>query len=211
MCPRTRTSPITFSEPVNARLAVVLDQLSAGRDRAAVHAQRRPDDVHAGPGERPAGRCVVRRHRHRAAGHRCRRDRSTERDVGWRELLASQPASQPIPARARSRRSRDPGQRPRGRDHREPSRRKASSWVTSTARPAPASRASICRTPTGDGDAATSDGIFVFTGDATNVATGDLVRVTGFARERFNQTAINGDANSDHACRLIEHRDLRRG
>jgi predicted extracellular nuclease len=46
--------------------------------------------------------------------------------------------------------------------------------------------------PTGDGDPATSDGIFVFTGNADLVDEGDLVRVTGFARERFNQTAING-------------------
>ncbi|HWQ15372.1 MAG TPA: ExeM/NucH family extracellular endonuclease [Roseiflexaceae bacterium] len=46
--------------------------------------------------------------------------------------------------------------------------------------------------PAGDGDEATSDGIFVFTGSANTVSAGDLVRVTGFARERFNQTALNG-------------------
>jgi len=46
--------------------------------------------------------------------------------------------------------------------------------------------------PVGDGDAATSDGIFVFTGSANAVDAGDYVRVTGFARERFNQTALNG-------------------
>ena len=45
---------------------------------------------------------------------------------------------------------------------------------------------------TGDADAATSDGIFVFTGSANLVDAGDLVRVTGFGRERFNQTTING-------------------
>lgn len=44
----------------------------------------------------------------------------------------------------------------------------------------------------GDGNAATSDGIFVFTGSATTVSAGQLVRVTGFARERFNQTTLNG-------------------
>ena len=50
---------------------------------------------------------------------------------------------------------------------------------------------------TGDADATTSDGIFVFTGDATNVALGDFVHVTGFARERFSQTTINGsDSNA---------------
>jgi predicted extracellular nuclease len=46
--------------------------------------------------------------------------------------------------------------------------------------------------PTGDNDATTSDGIFVFTGTSDLVSAGDLVRVTGFARERFNQTTING-------------------
>ena len=52
----------------------------------------------------------------------------------------------------------------------------------------------------GDGDAATSDGIFVFTGaGADTVAAGDIVRVTGFARERFNQTTLNG-ANSNAAA-----------
>ena len=44
----------------------------------------------------------------------------------------------------------------------------------------------------GDSDPATSDGIFVFTGSADTVAAGDLVRVTGYARERFNQTTLNG-------------------
>ena len=49
----------------------------------------------------------------------------------------------------------------------------------------------------GDGDAATSDGIFVFTGaGADTVAAGDVVRVTGVARERFNQTALNGANNN---------------
>ncbi|HEU4918154.1 MAG TPA: ExeM/NucH family extracellular endonuclease, partial [Candidatus Limnocylindrales bacterium] len=51
---------------------------------------------------------------------------------------------------------------------------------------------------TGDGDAATSDGIFVFTGTANTVSEGDIVWVKGFARERFNQTAIQG-ANSNSA------------
>jgi predicted extracellular nuclease len=44
----------------------------------------------------------------------------------------------------------------------------------------------------GDGNPATSDGIFVFTGNANTVSAGQVVRVTGFARERFNQTALNG-------------------
>ncbi|WP_138465537.1 ExeM/NucH family extracellular endonuclease [Poseidonocella sp. HB161398] len=46
-----------------------------------------------------------------------------------------------------------------------------------------------------DGDAATSDGIFVYVGDATgdlaNVSEGDLVRVTGTVDEYFGQTQID--------------------
>jgi len=51
----------------------------------------------------------------------------------------------------------------------------------------------------GDGDPATSDGIFVFTGNANLVSVGQLVTVTGFARERFNQTTLNG-SNSNSAA-----------
>jgi len=51
---------------------------------------------------------------------------------------------------------------------------------------------------TGDGNAATSDGIFVFTGNTNLASVGDVVHVTGFARERFNQTTLNG-SNSDSA------------
>jgi predicted extracellular nuclease len=52
---------------------------------------------------------------------------------------------------------------------------------------------------TGDGNAATSDGIFVFSGSANLVSVGQVVRVTGFARERFDQTTING-SNSNTAA-----------
>jgi predicted extracellular nuclease len=52
---------------------------------------------------------------------------------------------------------------------------------------------------TGDGDVATSDGIFVFTGASNLVNLGDVVRVSGFARERFNQTTLNG-SNSNTAA-----------
>ena len=51
----------------------------------------------------------------------------------------------------------------------------------------------------GDGDSTTSDGIFVYTGSADTVSAGQLVRVTGYARERFNQTALNG-TNSDFSA-----------
>lgn len=52
---------------------------------------------------------------------------------------------------------------------------------------------------TGDADAATSDGIFVFTGSANTAARGDIVRVTGYARERNGQTTLNG-SNSNSAA-----------
>ena len=49
---------------------------------------------------------------------------------------------------------------------------------------------------TGDGNAATSDGIFVSqtdgsAGPITNVALGDIVRVTGIVAETFNETRLN--------------------
>ena len=45
--------------------------------------------------------------------------------------------------------------------------------------------------PTGDADATTSDGLFVFNGSNNNVALGDLVRVTGTVSEYQNQTQIS--------------------
>lgn len=51
----------------------------------------------------------------------------------------------------------------------------------------------------GDGDTATSDGIFVYTGSSNLVSAGQVVRVTGYARERFNQTTLNG-SNSNTAA-----------
>ncbi|MBI5946067.1 MAG: ExeM/NucH family extracellular endonuclease [Chloroflexi bacterium] len=51
----------------------------------------------------------------------------------------------------------------------------------------------------GDGDAATSDGIFVYTGSSNLVSAGQVVRVTGYARERFNQTTINGSNSNSSA------------
>ncbi|MEX2646412.1 MAG: ExeM/NucH family extracellular endonuclease [Gaiellaceae bacterium] len=53
--------------------------------------------------------------------------------------------------------------------------------------------------PTGDGDAATSDGIFVFTGGADRVSEGQLVRVTGTAGEFSGQTQISS-VSSVVAC-----------
>jgi uncharacterized protein len=51
----------------------------------------------------------------------------------------------------------------------------------------------------GDGDAATSDGIFVFTGSSDLVSVGQVVRVTGYARERFDQTTLNGTNSNTSA------------
>jgi predicted extracellular nuclease len=50
-----------------------------------------------------------------------------------------------------------------------------------------------------DADPQTSEGIFVFTGnDINGVAAGDYVRISNaFARERFNQTALNGANDND--------------
>jgi predicted extracellular nuclease len=48
--------------------------------------------------------------------------------------------------------------------------------------------------PAGDGDAATSDGIFVFNGNNDSVALGDLVRVSGNAGEFQEQTQITASS-----------------
>jgi len=48
---------------------------------------------------------------------------------------------------------------------------------------------------TGDGNAFTSDGIFVYTGPADLVSVGELVRVTGYAHERYDQTTLNGSSS----------------
>jgi hypothetical protein len=54
--------------------------------------------------------------------------------------------------------------------------------------------------PDPDSDPLTSEGIFVFTGTTTDlVKVGDAVGVSGFVRERFNQTAIQG-SNSNTAA-----------
>lgn len=45
--------------------------------------------------------------------------------------------------------------------------------------------------PTGDGDPLTSDGLFVFNGNANAVAAGDVVRVTGTASDFSSQTQIS--------------------
>lgn len=51
----------------------------------------------------------------------------------------------------------------------------------------------------GDSDPSTSDGIFVFTGSSDLVSVGQVVRVTGYARERFDQTTLNGSNSNSSA------------
>ena len=57
--------------------------------------------------------------------------------------------------------------------------------------------------PTGDGDDSTSDGIFVYTGNSDLVSVGENVRVTGFARERFNQTTLNGSNSNSSPVTIV--------
>lgn len=64
--------------------------------------------------------------------------------------------------------------------------------------PSPALRGFYLQDPTGDGDAATSDGIFVFNANLDSVSNGQLVEVTGTAGEFQGQTQIT--ATSVTAC-----------
>ena len=58
--------------------------------------------------------------------------------------------------------------------------------------PSPALRGFFIQDLTGDGNSATSDGIFVFEGsNANTVSVGDIVRVTGTAGENQGQTQIS--------------------
>ncbi|KRB44032.1 ExeM/NucH family extracellular endonuclease [Terrabacter sp. Root181] len=58
--------------------------------------------------------------------------------------------------------------------------------------PSPALRGFFLQDPSGDGDPATSDGIFVFEGsNANSVKIGDLVTVTGNAGENQGQTQVS--------------------
>lgn len=57
--------------------------------------------------------------------------------------------------------------------------------------PTPALRGFYLQDSVGDGDATTSDGIFVFNGNAVSVQLGQLVRITGTAGEFQDQTQIS--------------------
>ena len=52
---------------------------------------------------------------------------------------------------------------------------------------------------TGDGDPGTSDGMFVYTRSSDLVSMGEVVRVSGYARERFSQTTLNGSNSNSSA------------
>jgi uncharacterized protein len=60
--------------------------------------------------------------------------------------------------------------------------------------PQPALRGFYIQDPTGDGDPATSDGLFVFNGSNDNVGLGDVVRVTGQVSEFQDQTQISSSS-----------------
>src|SRR6266498_1973396 len=64
--------------------------------------------------------------------------------------------------------------------------------------PSPALRGFYLQDLTGDGDAATSDGIFVFNDNNNNVNLGEIVRVTGNAEEFEGQTEIVSVASIAH-------------
>ncbi len=57
--------------------------------------------------------------------------------------------------------------------------------------PTPALRGFYIQDPSGDGDASTSDGIFVFNGNNNSVSLGDVVRVAGTVGEFQDQTQIS--------------------
>jgi len=65
--------------------------------------------------------------------------------------------------------------------------------------PVPTLRGFYIQDPLGDGDPATSDGIFVFNGNNVSVALGELVRVSGTAQEFQEQTQI-GNVSALTTC-----------
>jgi predicted extracellular nuclease len=61
--------------------------------------------------------------------------------------------------------------------------------------PSPAQRGFFIQDPDGDGNSATSDGIFVFNGNNNSVSLGDVVYVTGTAGDFQDQTQISSVTN----------------
>lgn len=75
--------------------------------------------------------------------------------------------------------------------------------------PSPALRGFFIQDPTGDGDPATSDGIFVFEGsNANTVNLGDLVRVTGNAGENQGQSQISVGTIINCGTAAVEPTDM---
>jgi predicted extracellular nuclease len=74
--------------------------------------------------------------------------------------------------------------------------------------PSPALRGFYLQDPVGDGDAATSDGIFVFNGNDNEVALGDSLRVTGTASEFQGQTQISASTIVDCGDASVEPIDV---
>ncbi len=66
--------------------------------------------------------------------------------------------------------------------------------------PSPALRGFYVQDPTGDGDAATSDAIFVFNGNTDSVSLGDRVRIHGNAGEFQGQTQISDTIDGIAVC-----------
>jgi predicted extracellular nuclease len=75
--------------------------------------------------------------------------------------------------------------------------------------PSPALRGFYMQALTGDGDPATSDGIFVFeSSNANNVNLGDLVRVTGTAGENQGQTQVTAATLINCGVGTVEPTDV---
>ena len=77
------------------------------------------------------------------------------------------------------------------------------------ASPAPATlRGFYLQDPTGDADATTSDGIFVFNGNNNDVALGDVVRVSGTAAEFQDQTQVTAASITDCGAGSVAATDV---
>jgi uncharacterized protein len=75
--------------------------------------------------------------------------------------------------------------------------------------PSPALRGYYLQDPAGDGNAATSDAIFVFeSSNADNVSVGDVVRVTGTAGENQGQTQITQSSFSKCGTGTVSPADV---
>ncbi len=153
-------------------------QRARERDRRVVHArlqrlrdadrqrQRRPDHLHARPHDRLRPGRGVHAHDRRGQRHRPGRERPAGLDDGGlrRRFLDRRRLHAALHADPG-----DPGQRPDGGDHgpgHDPRRR----GRATTRAPSPALRGFYLQDAAGDGDPATSDGIFVFNGNNNSVS-----------------------------------------